>query len=270
MGSVPSIDIGRRQLRRPIPTFRVSDAAARPNTPTNNTEYTEASHRQCPSRLPRYAAHHDQERLGVTFGSRRSLGKARSPSTCPRGLQATRQADFLEAISFSRTAVQGGKPQASVVEVEYDPNGNLLYGVFNGVDIRSESRFDELDTFSGNIRSVGPGDYRQSALFLSAAARTRNSATFQTTRRSMRQRNGYTIDFRESRGSPLITYPFRPDQYSGSADRLARRGVTRRTSRHRRSASASRCRQPVHNFRGDMAWVSSRPVHPEERLFYAI
>src|SRR6185369_2135351 len=61
-------------------------------------------------------------------------------------LDATRQEDFLEAISFSRSAAQGGKPQTSVVETQYAPNGALLYGVYNGVDIRAESRFDKLTT----------------------------------------------------------------------------------------------------------------------------
>ena len=46
--------------------------------------------------------------------------------------------------SGSRPAIT--TTQTSVVNVEYDANGNLLFGTFNGVDIRSESRFDELQT----------------------------------------------------------------------------------------------------------------------------
>ena len=59
---------------------------------------------------------------------------------------AKRDENFLEAFSFSRTAAQGGKPQTIVRGGEIDANGTLVYGVFNDVDIRSESRYDELET----------------------------------------------------------------------------------------------------------------------------
>ena len=59
---------------------------------------------------------------------------------------AKRDENFLEAFSFSRTAAQGGKPQTIVANGEIDGNGTLVYGLFDDVDIRSESRYDELET----------------------------------------------------------------------------------------------------------------------------
>ena len=100
-------------------------------------------------RLPRYGRlTHDQDRVGLTGAVqwRPMQGSLVTFDMLYAKLDATRQEDFLEAISFSRSASQGGKPQTSVVEAQYAPNGNLLYGKFNGVDMRAESRFDKLST----------------------------------------------------------------------------------------------------------------------------
>ena len=51
-------------------------------------------------------------------------------------LDATRQGRLSRGDLFSRTLSQGGKPQTSVVSTAYAANGALLYGVYNGVDIR--------------------------------------------------------------------------------------------------------------------------------------
>ncbi len=100
-------------------------------------------------RLPRYGRlTHDQDRTGLTasFQIKPAPGTLVTADLLYSKLKATRQEDFLEAISFSRTAAQGGKPQTSVVQTAYGANGALLYGTYNGVDIRAESRYDELST----------------------------------------------------------------------------------------------------------------------------
>ena len=52
--------------------------------------------------------------------------------------------DSINAVSFSRSGT--GKPQTIVREGEVDSRGNLVYGVFDNVDIRSEGRYDEQTT----------------------------------------------------------------------------------------------------------------------------
>jgi iron complex outermembrane receptor protein len=186
-----------------------------PNTPTNQAEYDEAAlATNVHPRLPRYGRlTHEQERLGVTFALQAEPweGGRFTVDLLHARLQATRQEDFLEAISFSRTAAQGGKPQTSVVQVEYDANGNLLYGVFNGVDIRSESRFDELDTrfWQYQIQFDQEVSDRLRFTWLAGRSTSRFRNPFQTTTTlDAPNVNGYTIDFRDSRGQPTITYPF--------------------------------------------------------------
>jgi iron complex outermembrane receptor protein len=186
-----------------------------PNTPGNQAEYDEASlATNVHPRLPRYGRlTHEQERLGVTVAiqARPWEGALFTADVLHARLQATRQEDFLEAISFSRTAAQGGKPQTSVVQAEYDANGNLLYGVFNGVDIRSESRFDQLDTKFWQYQLQWDQQVTDRLRFswLAGRSTSRFRNPFQTTTTlDAANVNGYSIDFRNSRSRPTIIYPF--------------------------------------------------------------
>ena len=99
-------------------------------------------------RIPRYGVlGHEQDRLGVTG----SLQFAPSDSTLfsldalYADFDATRTEDFLEGLSFSRTGTSG-KPATIVRDGAIDSRNNLVYGVFDNVDVRSESRYDELST----------------------------------------------------------------------------------------------------------------------------
>jgi iron complex outermembrane receptor protein len=113
-------------------------------------------------RIPRYGVmEHEQERLGVTASfqfdptDRTSLGL----DVMYADLDATRTENFLNGLSFSRGACAagtagaacraagaGGKPETVVLESVVDDRGNLVYGRFNNVDVRSEARYDELET----------------------------------------------------------------------------------------------------------------------------
>ena len=200
-------------------------------------------------RLPRYGRlTHEQERLGVTVALQAEPweGARFTVDVLHARLQATRQEDFLEAISFSRTAAQGGKPQTSVVQAEYDPNGNLLYGVFNGVDIRSESRFDELDTNVLAISAaVGPGGHRPAPLLLArrpldlASSATRSRPRRRSMRPTSTATRSTSATAAASRPSPIrststsTTGPLRHHRHAAGRHAGA-------TSRRRKSASARR------------------------------
>jgi TonB-dependent receptor len=167
-------------------------------------------------RLPRYGRlTHDQDRLGLTgsFQWRPARGSLLTFDMLYSKLDATRQEDFLEAISFSRTATQGGKPQTSVVEAQFAPNGSLLYGKFNGVDVRAESRYDELSTTFTQPTLTLEQDIGDSLRLLAKAGRAkskfRNPVQTTTTLDALNV-NGYTIDFRQNDRMPSITYPFDP------------------------------------------------------------
>ena len=108
-------------------------------------------------RIPRYGVMvHDQERLGVTgalqwkASDRASLNLDVLYAT----FDANRTEDYFSAVSFSRgnanpnpgTNPLTGKPHMIVRDGVVDDRGNLVYGVFDNVDVRSESRTDVQNT----------------------------------------------------------------------------------------------------------------------------
>ena len=191
-------------------------------TPDTIAAYTEAGKAgNFHPRLPRYGRlTHEQERLGVT-GSvqlRPRDGTTLSLDMLYAKLDATRQEDFLEAISFSRSAAQGGKPQTSVVSASYDANGALQQGTFNGVDIRAESRFDKLTTTftqpTLTLEQEISETLKLNAKVGRADSKFRNPFQTTTTLDALNV-NGYSIDFRGNDRLPVITYPFDVTQPGG-------------------------------------------------------
>jgi iron complex outermembrane receptor protein len=190
---------------------------------TTTAAYTAASQAaNFHPRLPRYGRlTHDQDRLGITTSVQWKPrdGTLLTGDLLYAKLEATRQEDFLQVLSFSRTAAQGGKPQTSVLETQYADNGALLYGRYNGVDVRAESRFDDLRTeFTQPTlsweQSLGE-TLKLSARVGRATSRFRNPQQTTTTFDALNV-NGYELDFRGNDRLPSIRYPFDPAQTGGA------------------------------------------------------
>jgi len=165
-------------------------------------------------RFPRYGRMvHEQDRLGITasFEWKPQRGTRISLDMLYADLDATREENYIEGFSFSRNATSGGKPQTSVVQAQYDALGRLQYGVFNGVDIRSESRYDEMSTkFTQptlNISHQINQDWRVNAA-IGRAKSTFDNPIQTTVTLDAPNVNGYTLDFRQNDRLPLISYPF--------------------------------------------------------------
>ena len=186
-----------------------------PNTPDNIAAYNAANDpNNFHPRLPRYGRlTHDQERTGFAGSLQVRVGPATTATAdfLYSKLNATRHEDWLEALSFSRTAGQGGKPQTSVVSTAYDANGALLYGTYNGVDIRAESRYDELHTTFTQPSLFLEHDFsdwvKGTARVGKADSKFRNPIQTTTTLDALNV-NGYAIDFRNNSRLPSIVYPF--------------------------------------------------------------
>ena len=204
-----------------------------PNTPANIAAYNLASDpNNFHPRLPRYGRlTHEQDRTGITaaFQIKPQPGTLLTLDMLYSKLKATRQEDFLEAISFSRSAAQGGKPQTSVVSASYDASGALQVGTFNGVDIRAESRFDVLSTTftqpSLSLEHVFNDALKLNAKIGRADSKFRNPVQTTTTLDALNV-NGYTIDFRGNNRLPVISYPFDVTQPGGALTLLAVPQVT--------------------------------------------
>ena len=108
-------------------------------------------------RIPRYNVFtHDQERIGLTasFQAKPSDRTEMGIDILYARFDANRVQDNMNAVSFSRgnanpnpaTNPMTGKPNTVVLDGEVDAHGNLVYGVFDNVDIRTEGRYDEQTT----------------------------------------------------------------------------------------------------------------------------
>lgn len=184
------------------------------NTAANNTAYTTANQANVfIPRLPRYGRlSHTQERLGVTgaFQWRPADTTVFSLDVLYSKLDATRQEDFLEALSFSRNAAAGGQTQIIVRDAAVE-NNMLVYGVFDNVDIRSESRYDELSTEFLQYSLTAEHDFsdRLHSRWYYGRAESNFDNPIQTTVTLDRSNTqGYSWDFRGNPDAPVINYGF--------------------------------------------------------------
>ncbi|MFC7378796.1 TonB-dependent receptor [Brevundimonas sp. GCM10030266] len=164
-------------------------------------------------RLPRYGRlTHEQERLGITGALqwRPATSTVLSLDVLYSSLDATRQEDFLQALSFSRNAAAGGQPQVTVQDAVVQDN-MLVYGLFNNVDIRSESRFDVLSTDYLQVSLTAEHDFsdRLRGRFYYGRAESNFENPIQTTVTLDRNNTqGYSFDFRGDSNAPVINYGF--------------------------------------------------------------
>jgi TonB-dependent receptor len=185
------------------------------NTPASAAAYVLAS---APTsfhpRIPRYARlDYTQERLGIT-GSLQFRPTDRTLLNFDllyADLQGTRAENYLEIVSFSRSATQFGKAQTSVREFEVDANGTMVYGVFDGVDVRLESRYDELQTLFRQYTLSGSHEFSDSfkvsgLLGLSSSGFDNPIQTTITMDRA--NSNSYVYDARGDQQLPRIDYGF--------------------------------------------------------------
>lgn len=165
-------------------------------------------------RIPRYGRLvHDQDRLGLT-GSlqwRVNDGNQFDFDVLYSNFKATRQELFLEAFSFTRNTGQNGKPQTIVRAGEIDSNGTMVYGLFDNVDIRSENRFDELETtfkeFTLNGSHEITDTFKITELFGYSISKFKNP--IQTTVTLDRPNSqGYSWDFRGNDRLPAFNYGY--------------------------------------------------------------
>lgn len=163
-------------------------------------------------RLPRYGViEHSQERLGATLALQWQVSDDTllNLDVLHAKFDATRSENFLQAQSFSRAG--NGKPQTIVREGAVDSRGNLVYGVFDNVDLRSESRYDELTTrfnqYNLEFGHAFTDDFRIDAVYGTSTSRFRNP--IQTTITLDRANsNGYSWDYRGNDRLPAINPGF--------------------------------------------------------------
>jgi TonB-dependent receptor len=162
-------------------------------------------------RIPRYDSFSYQtERLGLT-GSvqfRASESTLLTFDTLFARFKSERAEQYLEAISFSRSGT--GKPQTIIRPgAVVDDNNSLVYGVFDNVDVRVESRFDELTTtFRQHTASLEQKLGERITLnLLGGISKSKFENPIQTTvALDANNVQGYIMDFRDNDRFPVFNY----------------------------------------------------------------
>jgi iron complex outermembrane recepter protein len=167
-------------------------------------------------RIPRYDNwQYDIERLGVT-GSLQWRTSERGMLTIDAlysDADTTRAENYIEALSFSRTASAGGKPFTIIRDGVVNGQNELVYGRFDDVDMRIESRYDELETkfqqYTANYAFEFTDNLRATAFV--GHAESEFSNPIQTTITLDRANSdGYSWDYRADDREPVIDLGFDP------------------------------------------------------------
>jgi TonB-dependent receptor len=161
-------------------------------------------------RIPRYDLYENtQERLGVTASFQFSPSDATvlTLDALYADLQSTRTEQFLEIPNFS-----SGLGDVDILDAEIR-GANMVYGVFNDVDVRSEQRYDELQTeftqFTLSLEHSFTDALHLTALL--GTAESKHDNPIQTTMLwDIPDADGVSFDYRGGSRLPVLNY--------GSAD----------------------------------------------------
>lgn len=161
-------------------------------------------------RIPRYDVYlHEQERLGVTGALQWTPSSSTSAtlSLLYADFQGTRTESFLESPVFS---TNGAGSIGAVDILDYEIQGSsLVYGQFDDVDIRSELRFDELETqfMQGTLNVEHDVSDRLTLRGMAGYAKSDHNNPVQTTLLfDANNIDGYVYDYRQNNRLPIITY----------------------------------------------------------------
>lgn len=169
-------------------------------------------------RFPRYTLmEHDQKRTGVTASLQfKPTDRTQfSLDALYSKIDATRDEKYIEAISFSRGGA--GKPQ-TVVRDGVIENGALVYGLFDDVDIRSESRHDEWNTVFTQIGLEGEHEFTDNFKLSGklGTSKSEHENPIQTTIIMDKVNvDNYSYDYRGDPYKPVLNYGIDPTDGNG-------------------------------------------------------
>ena len=163
-------------------------------------------------RLPRYVnSEQDTERTGGTLSFQWQPNENTNVSIdgLKSKYQVERRDNYLLGLSFGRTITALGQPMMSVREIEFDEHGSVQYGLFDGVDVRSEGLVDQFTaTFEQANLNI---DHKFSEEFQINASYGRSNSIWDGPMRlqtflDVIDVDGFSIDFRGGRENPIIGF----------------------------------------------------------------
>jgi TonB-dependent receptor len=165
-------------------------------------------------RLPRYVnSEQDTKRIGGTLTVQFSPDDDTdiSVDALYSRYEVERRDNYILGLSFGRSVTNNGQPMVSVRDIEFDDKGSLVYGLFDGVDVRSEGLVDHWisDFKQGNLnfRHRFSDSFEMTALFGINQSVWWGPKRFQTFMDAIDTDN-FSIDFRDGEATPIIGFGF--------------------------------------------------------------
>ncbi|WP_404339602.1 TonB-dependent receptor [Sphingomonas sp. MMS12-HWE2-04] len=165
-------------------------------------------------RLPRYVnSTQDTERMGgtLTLQFKPDDDTDISVDGIYSRYDVTRRDNYIAGISFGRSVTNNGQPMTSVRDIQFDANGSLVYGLFDGVDVRSEGLVDHWisDFKQGdvNFRHRFSDAFELNLYFGMNQSVWWGPKRFQTFMDAIDTDN-FSIDFRDGGSTPKIGFGF--------------------------------------------------------------
>ncbi|WP_236704406.1 MULTISPECIES: TonB-dependent receptor [unclassified Sphingomonas] len=165
-------------------------------------------------RLPRYVnSEQDTERMGGTFSVqfRPDENTDISVDAIYSRFEVERRDNYIAGISFGRSITNNGQPMVSVREAQFSSSGALIYGLFDGVDVRSEGLVDrwtsDFKQANVNLRHRFSDKFQLDLFFGKNQSVWWNPQRFQTFMDAIDTPN-FSVDFRNGRSTPLLGFGF--------------------------------------------------------------
>lgn len=165
-------------------------------------------------RIPRFVnSEQDQERIGGTFTVQFKPDDDTDISVdlLYSRFEVERRDNYIAGLSFARSIANNGQPMVSVRDIEFDKNGSLIYGLFDGVDVRSEGLVDHfVSTFKQANLNI---KHRFNDVFEVSALVGMNRSIWDGRKRlqtfmDVIDSDNFTIDFRDGGSVPKIGFGF--------------------------------------------------------------
>jgi TonB-dependent receptor len=123
----------------------------------------------------------------------------------------TRRDNYIAGLSFARNVNNNGQPMVSVRDIEFDENGSLVYGLFDGVDVRSEGLVDHfVSTFKQvnlNFRHLFTDSFEIDGMFGMSRSLWDGKERLQTFIDAIDTDN-FVIDYRDGKSTPIVGFGF--------------------------------------------------------------
>lgn len=165
-------------------------------------------------RLPRYVnSEQDTTRIGGTLTVQFSPDDDTdiSVDALYSRYDVERRDNYILGLSFGRSVTNNGQPMVSVRDIQFDANGSLVYGLFDGVDVRSEGLVDHWisDFKQGNLnfRHRFTDKFEMTMFFGINQSVWWGPKRFQTFMDAIDTDN-FSVDFRDGEATPIIGFGF--------------------------------------------------------------